>query len=196
MKAIRQFVGGISLCLLEAVTGILLIIDPVMFTSGIIIACGILLLVWALFSILRYFRTEAEEAAAGHDLTKGLGLLVLGGFCILRSDWFLLTFPLLTFAYGIVILAAGLGKIQWTVDMFRTKRKRWFLGTASAAISILCAAVILRNPFASTEVLWMFTGISLVCEAFLDIITFFISGGKKEEPQLKEEIIEAEEETV
>lgn len=45
----------------------------------------------------------------------------------------------------------------------------------SAAISLVCAVVILNNPFAATEVLWMFTGITLIIEAVFDLITLVIS---------------------
>jgi hypothetical protein len=32
------------------------------------------------------------------------------------------------------------------------------------------------NPFSSTEVLWMIAGITLIVEALLDVVTWFLGG--------------------
>jgi uncharacterized membrane protein HdeD (DUF308 family) len=82
----------------------------------------------------------------------------------------------MTFLYGIVVLVTGLSKLQLTVDMLRVKSKKWFLALISAAISIVCAVLILMNPFSSTEVLWMIAGITLIVEALLDVVTWFLGG--------------------
>ena len=193
MKAIKQFLGGIILCLCEVAIGILLLVNPVGFTAGIITACGIVLILWGIGSIIGYFRKDAEEATTSQGMLKGLMLLLVGGFCALKNEWIIATFPLMTLVYGVVILISGLGKIQWTVDMLRAKDKKWFFAAISAAVSVICAVVILRSPFASTAALWIFTGVSLICEAILDMVTFLLSGRKNKE---NEEVIETEDEEV
>ena len=40
----------------------------------------------------------------------------------------------------------------------------------SAVLSIVCAVIIITNPFKSTAVLWQFTAIVLILEAVFDII--------------------------
>ena len=178
MKFFKPQFGSISLCLLEILVGILLLINPVGFTSGIIIACGIALLVSGLFFTIKYFRMDAKAAVQSQMLLKGLALLLIGGFCTLKSYWFIATFPLLTIVYGIATLVSGLGKIQWTFDLFRLKKKKWFLAGISAILSIICAMIILSNPFSTTAVLWMFTGISLIAEAVMDIVALIFSDKK------------------
>ena len=69
-----------------------------------------------------------------------------------------------------VILITGLTKLQWMVDIIRMKRRRWFLATISAAVSILCGIVIITSPFSTTAVLWVFIVISLIVEAVFDIL--------------------------
>ena len=95
---------------------------------------------------------------------------------MLRSKWFVATFPLLTILYGIGILISGVGKIQWTADMLRFGRKRWYLPAISAVLSLCFAAVILFNPFETTAVLWSFTGAVLIVEAVFDIIAIALGG--------------------
>ncbi|MBQ6716804.1 MAG: DUF308 domain-containing protein, partial [Clostridia bacterium] len=117
----------------------------------------------------------AREAEKAQYLTKGLLTLLGGGFCAFRSHWFIATFPALSILYGVGVLSAGLVKVQFTFDMLRQKNKKWFLALISAVISLACAVVILKNPFATTAVLWIFTGISLIVEAVFDAVTLIIS---------------------
>lgn len=174
MKTLKGKSDGIVLCLFELIVGILLLINPVGFTSGIIKVAGIVLMILGLVEIVKYFKTSAEEAALGQTLVKGLVSVLAGAFCTFKTEWFILTFPVLTIIYGVMILLVGLGKIQLTVDMARRKSKNWFWAAINAAVSIVCAIVILNNPFTSTTVLWIFTGASLIAEGVLDIVTFFV----------------------
>lgn len=175
MKTLKQNASSILLCIFEVVVGILLLLDPVAFTTGIIIAIGVVLLAMGIGSTMKYFRMEATEASETQGLLKGLTLIVAGAFCIFRSYWFIITFPVLSVIYGIIILIAGLGKIQWTFDMLRMKKKKWFLAAISAVVSIICAIVILKNPFSSSVVLWIFTGISLIVEAVFDAVSLIVN---------------------
>lgn len=177
MKNVKEKTDGIVLCLFELIVGVLLLINPVGFTSGIIKVTGIVLIVLGIIEIVKYFKTSAEEAALEQRLVKGLVFVLAGAFCTFRTQWFILTFPALTILYGVMILLSGLGKVQLTVDMVRRKNKNWFWAAINAGVSIVCAIVILNNPFTSAAVLWGFTGASLIVEGVFDIITFF--SGKK-----------------
>lgn len=188
MKTIKENVSGILVCMFELVVGILLLISPINFTSGIIVAAGVGLLVLGLGSVIKYFRTDPVEAAQEQILVKGLVALLVGGFCAFKSEWFVATFPILTLIYGVAILIAGLGKIQWTVDMLRLKKSKWHLSAISAVISIVCSLVIITRPFRSTTVLWVFTGISLIVEAVFDVATLCFDMKEKE----KADIIDTE----
>lgn len=174
MKFLKSNFSGIIMCLFEVLVGILLLLNPVEVTSGIIISAGNVLLVIGLASVIKYFRMEPEEAMKSQMLLKGLILLLAGGFCTLKSGWFLITFPVLTLIYGVVILISGLAKIQWMVDIIRMKKQKWFLSGISALISIVCGVVVISSPFSSTAVLWMFTGASLIVEAVLDAVALIL----------------------
>ena len=165
----------------EVIIGILLLINPIGFTSGIIIAFGIVLMIMGISKAIKYFRTEPEEAAVSQILVKGLLMLLAGAFCTFNSHWFIATFPVLTLVYGVVILVAGIAKLQWTVDIIRLKRSKWFWMAISAAISILCGITVIMSPFSTTAVLWMFIGISLVVDAVFDMIGGIFGNREKRE---------------
>lgn len=179
MRAIQKNSGSILMCVLEILVGVLLLVDPTGFTSTVIIAAGAALILYGVICIVRYFRADAAEGALRQSLFKGLLLLLGGLFCVLRSRWFVATFPLLTILYGIGILISGVGKIQWAADMIRFGRKRWYLPAISAVFSLIFAAVILCNPFTTTAVLWSFTGIVLIVEAVFDIVAIALGGKHK-----------------
>ena len=179
MKNLKNNISGIILCIFEIAVGIMLLVNPIAFNTGVIITAGIVLMVIGLISVIKYFCTEAAAAAAGQYLVKGLVALLVGVFCSFKSQWLIITFPAVTIIYGIVILVTGLCKIQLTCDMIRAKIRKWFLGLISALLSVICAVVILSNPFTTTTVLWMFTGIVLIVESIIDIISLIVNAGGK-----------------
>ena len=178
---LKRNLGSVAMSLAEIIIGILLLVNPVAFTSGIIVAFGIVLMITGIGTIIKYFRTEPEEAAVSQILVKGLLELLGGTFCAFNSHWFVATFPVLALVYGVVILVAGITKLQWTIDIIRMKRSKWFWMAISAAISILCGITVIMSPFSTTAVLWMFIGISLVVDAVFDMIGGIFGNREKRE---------------
>lgn len=183
MKKWKDKLMNILMALGEILVGILLLIDPLKFTAGIITGIGILLIALGTITTLGYFKAEPVEAMKGQKLTKGLCALVGGAFCIFQSDWFIVTFPLLTILYGVGILLTGITKVQWAVDMLRLKIKLWYYAAISAAVTLVAATVILLNPFTTTAVLWTFIAVSLIIEAIVDILAIFFSGKRQEQSE-------------
>lgn len=177
MERLKKGGFGLAVCLFELIVGILLMINPVGFTSAIVAAAGMFLMLYGLLCVISYARTGAEQAAAGHELTKGLAFLLLGGVCAFRSGWLMGVFPVLTVMYGAGLLLTSLFRIQRTADLLRLK-KSWALTAAGAGISFACGTIILLDPFASSTVLWMIAGASLIADAVLDAMEL-LSGRRK-----------------
>lgn len=175
MNLRRQTLSTILLCITEAVVGVLLLIRPVSFTAAVITVAGIALAVNGIVNIVRYFRSSPEDAAVSGLLIRGLVAAGVGIFCALNPQWFIVTFSAITILYGIAVLIAGLGKVQLSVDLLRLKNRKWWWSAISAVISILCAIVIISNPFSSAMVIWWFTGISLIVEAIFDLLAVIMS---------------------
>ena len=100
--------------------------------------------------------------------------LLAGAFCVVQWDLFLVTFPVLTMVYGILILLTGISKIQLTIDMVRLRGSRWRWAAVNASLTLICATLILGKPFASTEVLWSFTGAALVGMGIFDLAVLIL----------------------
>ena len=56
MSKMNRNTGNLLTCIFEILIGVLLLIDPVGFTSGIIIIFGIVLVVVGLMNLFGYFR--------------------------------------------------------------------------------------------------------------------------------------------
>ena len=168
MKGLKENRNGVVISLLEIFVGILLLVNPIGFTSGIVIGSGIILCLYGIFSVFKYFGTHIEEAVIHQDLSIGL-LAILGGvFCIFQSEWFASAQEILTIIYGVFMIVSGIGKIQWSIDLLRLKRK-WIVSGVSAILSVIFGFVILQNPFETVEILWRFTGVIMIVEAVIDI---------------------------
>jgi len=172
MNKINRKTGNLLMCISELLIGVLLLINPVGFTSGIIVMLGIILTVLGVSSLIHYFRTSSEKAAQENSLSKGLLFILVGLFCIFKSNWFFATFPVLTVLYGVLTLVGGISKVQWAVDMLRAKQKYWFVAIISAVLTLVFSALILTNPFTTTAVLWTFIAVTLIIEAVVDIVTY------------------------
>jgi len=171
MKTLKNNALAIVVLLFELVVGILLLVEPEEFTTLIVMICGIVLLASGVMEVIRYFREQPETAEKEQTMAKGLCMLLGGGFCLLRTNWFVETFTVLTAVYEAKILLAGLVKVQWTVDMLRLKLQSWYIAAITAVVTLACGVVVLLNPFASLKVLWMFMGIALLVEAAADVVT-------------------------
>ena len=163
--------ASILTCIAELVIGILLLINPVGFTRGIIVALGIFMTFHGLSAIVKYIREKPQAASEGNLLARGLLLSCAGLFCVFRSSWFIAAFPVLTVLYGVMTLVTAFEKIQWTADLLRIKHRYWFVALINALMSLILSILILTNPFASTAALWLFIGISLIAEAVVDVVT-------------------------
>ncbi len=188
MVKFKTNVNSILISILEIAVGVLLMINPLGFTSGIIIILGSVLVVIGLICIINYFRSCPDEAALGQNLFKGILSMTAGVFCVVKSDWLIAIFPLITMIYGLAVLLEGIFKIQWAANMIRLKKARWLLPVIGAVLSIICAVIILSNPFGSTIVLWNFIAITLIVEGVFNFVILIAESSKRKSPDTDDEI--------
>ncbi len=175
MDKIKYNIGKIVISLCEIACGVLLLINHYYFNSIIIIGAGIVMTVSGIISIVNYFRAEPTNTLVRQNFSKGLIGIIFGLFCVFSSNFIILTFDLvMPLLYGAAMLVVGVVKIQWTVDLMRAKLPRWWITGLSAAITVIFAVIVLCNPFGTSEFVWSFIGITLICSAVCDIIALII----------------------
>ncbi|MCM1528802.1 MAG: DUF308 domain-containing protein [Alistipes sp.] len=169
MNTLKNSFQNIIGAIVQLIIGVLLLCKPDAFTKGIIIAFGIFLVLFAIKNIIVFFKADAMDAYKQRNASKGLLSLIAGIFCIFKAEWFLLTFPILTLLYGVAILVYGIQKIEFAALMKRLRNKVWIWVGINSLISIICAIIIITDPFDTSRALWMFAGIYLIAQAVLDI---------------------------
>lgn len=178
MKKLDRKIQSMILCIAELLIGVLLLIRPVGFTSGILVCTGVGIMVKGVTDIIAYFRTPAQEATLQKGLSRGLVCLLVGAFCAFRYSWLMSAVPFLGVVYAVLLLLLGVDKLQSAVDERRTGNEKWFCPAIAAAIATVCSIIIFLNPFTQTNYLWIFTGIALIVEAVIDIVSFALNQKK------------------
>lgn len=167
--------ASILLSVCELIVGILLLIDPIGFTGGILVFLGIALSVAGIVNIVQYFRDPPAQAMLKKTLTRGCLELVVGVFFVVKNTY-IASLSLLTTLYGVGTLIIGITKVQWTVDQLRLKADRWVWTALSAALTIVCAVIILCNP----QVVWTFIAVILIVEAVMDLVAAIMTRTRME----------------
>lgn len=178
MKTIKQSLGDIVIYCAELALGVLLLVNPVKFTTLILRVTGGALILIGLIAVISYFRLRPEAAMLEHDLSKGLILLAVGIFGLLKTNWVLTVFPALTVLYGVLSLIVGFMKIQGTIDLIRLRVGGWGFAALNAVLTILVSVIVLVNPFTTTVILWRFMAISMIVVSVLDIAALIFSSIK------------------
>ena len=168
--------GGIIASAVEIVIGILLLIDPETFTKGIVIVLGVLLCVLGIINIVRYFRRPVQVLGSDWALSRGVMMILVGMFCVFKSQWLLAALPALFVIYGVIMLVSGVMKLQRMADLRRLGHPRWYMPGLAALLYIVLAVIILLNPFSTAMVIWIFVGVSMIVSAVLDIVTLILAG--------------------
>ena len=146
MKFIKQNWVAIITILFMILVGILLLVNPATFAIGIIKVAGVVLFLWGIYDLIRYFRTPADVAARGSAFFSGITMVTLGAYCLFGSDWFVTVFPVLAVLYGLFQVLIGFRKLQRMVDALRLGRPLWWLRAISAGITLLFGFLIVFNP--------------------------------------------------
>ena len=170
MKFIRKNWAMLATIFFSVAMGILLLVNPSVYAVAMIRFTGILLLVLGVFDIIKYFRTEPEEASKGSAFSSGFILISVGCFCLFGADWFLTVFPVLAVLYGLLQILISFRKLQGMMDALRAKRRFWYLRAISACMTLLFGLLIVLNPNMTFMSIWVFTGITLLVEGVFDCV--------------------------
>ncbi|MCD7750146.1 MAG: DUF308 domain-containing protein [Lachnospiraceae bacterium] len=171
MKRFKEAIPVFVTAVCELILGISLLSDPASMTVKNVETIGMLLIVAGAISIYSYFRNPPRTGVSERNLSVGILTVLLGLFCNLNSAWFATAFPEPIALYGVIMLVAGVFKTEIVVSRIRLKLGNWWLYAANAAVTVLCAALILFNPLGLATVLYVFAGLSFILEAVIDFTT-------------------------
>ncbi len=168
----RKNWGVLATILFSLVMGILLLVNPAVYAIAMIRLAGILLLALGVLDVIKYFRTEPEDAAKGSAFYSGVTLIAVGCFCLFGAGWFLTVFPVLAVLYGLLQILIGFRKLQRMTDAIRAKQQLWYLQAVSAFITLLFGFLVVLNPN------WVLAGVALLIEGIFDCVALALQQKK------------------
>lgn len=180
MKSLKHNLPLTLFVLLELAVGLLLLVNPEAFTVTIITLGGIVLQVIGALFLYRYF-TEKKQYNINDKgvLYLGIVFVLVGLLAAVFSHWILGLFTVVAWVYGLFLVLSGAYKVKAYLDAKKEKQTYASIALVSAVLSIILGIIILLNPFTSTKFLWVFTGLSLVVEALIDLYTLWLSRKQK-----------------
>lgn len=161
-------IGYIVISVLLCVLGIVLIAVPEFSISSVGAVCGAILIVFGIVRLVGYFSKDLYRLAFQYDLAFGIMMIALGVIMLLHPVS-LMSF--ICIALGLSFFADGLFKFQIAIDAKHFGICEWWLILAVAIITVIFGGVLVARPVESSRILTVLTGITMLCEGILNIIT-------------------------
>lgn len=146
----------------EVAIGLLLLINPSIFTNTISYVLGGVILAFGVLSLISYFASDKT----GSSITKAVFFCAAGIFIISKPDFI---FKILALVFGIYLLADGISSIKNALIIKNNNSDNWVAPMVMALLTALLGLIITLNPFASAATALQILGVSLIISGVLSI---------------------------
>lgn len=146
-----------------------------------LLAGGLILL--GILRIGEYFIRESYKNVNQYGFSVGAFAIILGVCVIIRIQQFADIFNL---CLGIGILLTSIIKVQHAMDLHALGDRKFSVFLGLALVMVLCAAVILVNPFSKETLRDHFTYVVLIADGGLSLIstTYLVLRTRKKKEEL------------
>ena len=170
MDKFKNNLPMVLLIIFELAVGILLLINAELFTRIIIIAFGLALIGIGVLFLIRSFSDRDTGLMSWVALAVSIVALAVGVLCTFFSGAIINVFAILAVIYGVILVLSAIFKLKTYFDVRKMGLEPSPFTLIGAAVSLVFGVLIIINPFKTVEVLWIFTGISLIVQAAVDIV--------------------------
>lgn len=149
--------------------GLLMIIFKNQISAIICVAIGIILGIWGIIRLVKYFANDKTEALSSFGLAQGIALISFSVVFIIKPE---LLSGIVSVLLGIILIITGVVKLQYAVDMIKLKTKLWLVPLFGSIVSIALGVL----SFIYTDMSWLmiFVGIALMVTAVWDLISVLL----------------------
>lgn len=167
----KKEIKGIFISILLIVLGTFLIIKPDEILKTLIQIMGIILLLCGVIDFMGYFRMSDEEKLFNYGIMKGVLELCIGILFIFKFEALIDIFSIII---GLIIIFINLFKLQLSLNLKQVESTNWFTGVIISAISLILGIVIILEPFGSTRMLVITSGVIICISELCNIIYSFM----------------------
>ena len=171
MKIIKINIPIILLIVFEVAVGILLLVNPEVFTRTVIILFGIVLLLIGITCFIRYLLEKKENIVDPLALLTAVVTLVIGAVCCFCSDAIIGFITAIAIIYGVILVISGIYKLHNYFERKKAGVTMSKVSVASGVIAIVLGILIAVFPQNAVFSIWQVAGILLILEAFIDFLS-------------------------
>lgn len=163
MEILKKLVNSLLLvCIASIVIGVLLIIDPKIFTHVISYVIGGVILAFGALNLISFFASDRSESS----IINAIILCITGTFIIVRPDFI---FNVLAFAFGLVLLGEGLISLKRASVIKTYNPDKWFPSMVMAILTTILGFIVILNPFLFASTSMRILGVLLIISAIFTI---------------------------
>lgn len=151
----------ILLCLIFVLSGICMIIYPVLFAYAICYVLGGICVLYGIMRLVGYFSKDLYKIAFQFDLALGIASVILGCALIFCSKEILSFIPLII---GVFTLISAALKIQSAFDAKKFGLKKWWVLLVFSLLTLGLGLFLIVCPFKSMALLIVMLGITLMTD--------------------------------
>lgn len=181
----KSKIAYVIMSVLLFAVGMCLIIWPALITKVICYVIGSIALIAGIIELVIFFARDISVRTVSYSLIIGFLLSIFGLILLLKPDNSAVFFSML---FGVFIIIDSVLKLQTSFELRNLGVLRWWVNLLLALASAVLGVLLVINPFATTNILFVFMGISLVVDALENIWTvIFISLAAKQIKRAVEE---------
>lgn len=181
----KSKIAYIIMSVLLLAIGLCLIIWPAFIAKVFCYVIGSVALIAGIIELVIFFLRDISVKTVSYSLIIGFLSSIFGLILLLKPDNSAVFFSML---FGVFIIIDSVLKLQAAFELRTLGVLRWWVNLILALASAVLGVLLVINPFATTNILLIFMGISLVIDAAENIWTvIFISVATKQMKKMAEE---------
>lgn len=174
MKNLMKKIPFILLIAFELIVGIMLLLEPALFTQIMVIVFGVALIALGVIHLVDYFRDRKKGSSNAFALTFSIVLMLAGLLIACFSQALLGLFRLPVMIYGVMLVIFGIYRIGFYFDMRSFGVPMTVIPIVSAVVAIVAGIIIVLNPTDALDLMWRISGIIHILLAFSDTVALLL----------------------
>ena len=153
------------------VAGLVMVIFPSMTQSTIAYVLSIVLVLFGLFRLLRYFHKTDRDGDGDLEYGSPVDFVVVVVFIVLAGLVAKMFISIIPLVFGIFILICGVLKLEQGIALLRVKSNKAKPVMIIAAVTVAIGLFAAFNPFSAGRVLIVIIGAGLLFSGITDLVT-------------------------
>lgn len=163
-------VSFVFLSVLYLLLGVVLLLWPTLVMDIISYAFGAILLLYGLFAIIGFYRSEDRRGGAFLGLFLGIVAAAVGAIMVLYPPLIQSIIPVIL---GLYIAIDGLLSVKRTLELQRMDYARWNVNLILSVISAALGIFVVFHPLLTEAALFRVIGVVLIYAGGSDLWTLF-----------------------